>query len=415
MALIRCLNERGIAEFEQFLSGLSRGRADSKCSYLLLSPDHSEPLPLGDVEVTTRHFDSRYDFARYIDGCFEAAGITHDVDFPGMWEWLSVFYFDELRPRGQSVGADLRRFVVDSTVGHRPYRHLLRDPYMFYRRYRHSDGGELDLLLCDELWNHGDVVENLSARSRLRNSAGVLQVARMLYFDPDAGRSKVGTRASSGGHRHFSRFLRNLPPQFDLSTMSAETILALLPPVFEKWYERDENPQLLFDVEPFGGAVPQPDNQVPDALGLADILQDVDDREVIHSQRRVRSDFFRAGVLSAYENRCAISQVGLVHTELDEDINYEVEASHVIPVARGGRDIVPNGIALSRSLHWAFDLGMVWVNAEMRVQVATEVQSDRRNKWLRTFEGRKLWVPDDARLRPSAEALRWHEQHVAIR
>lgn len=92
-----------------------------------------------------------------------------------------------------------------------------------------------------------------------------------------------------------------------------------------------------------------------------------------------------------------------------------MEASHVIPVARGGKDIVPNGIALSRSLHWAFDLGMVWVNSEMRVQVATEVQNDSRNEWLRTFEGRKLWIPDDARLRPSAEALQWHERHVAIR
>ena len=413
--LIRCLNERGLAEFESFLSGLSRGGGASDCSHLLDSPDHSEPLVLGDVEISARHFSNRYDFARYLDGCFEQSGIWHDVDVAGMWEWLAVFYFDELRPSGRSTGVDPRRFVVDSSAGRRLHRHLLRDPYMLYRRYKHSDGGELDLLLCDELWRYGDVVEDLSARGRLRNSAGVLRVARSLYFDAEVGRPKVGTRNGLGGHRHFSRLLRNLPPEFDLSTMSAESVIALLPPEFERWYSRDEDSQLLFDVEPFGGAVSQLDDQFPDALDLAEILQDADDRGVAPSKRRVRSDLFRAGVLGAYENRCAISQLGLVHTELDTEINYEVQAAHVIPVASGGRDVVPNGLALSRSLHWAFDLGMVWVDAEMRVGVASEVQNDRRNEWLREFEGRRLWIPDDVRLQPSAEALEWHERHVAIR
>ena len=413
---IRRLNENGIAEFERFLKRMSSDPADIDCSYLLQSNQFSDSLPFADVLVEKRSFQSRYEFARYLDERFETAGKTYDVDVPGMWEWLSAFYFDELRPRGRTTGTDLRRFIIESTAGRRSHRHLLRDPYTLYRRYRHSTNGELDILLCDPLWNHGDVVENLSARSRLRNSPGALQVARMLYFDSATGKTKVGTRSGSGGHRHFSRFLRNLPPQFDLSTISAETILTLLPAAFDKWYELGEDSQFLFDLgEPMFDPDPMHDEPVPGTLELADILQDADERSFSQSQRRVRSDLFRTGVLGAYENRCAISQVGLVHTEHDEDINYEVEASHVIPVARGGKDVLPNGIALSRSLHWAFDLGMVWVDREMRVQVANDVQSDRRNEWLRAFEGRRLWIPDDAKLRPSTEALQWHEQHVAVR
>lgn len=418
--LIRCLIDEGIAEFERFLKRSALDAAYRDCSYLLTDLNYTDPLPLGEVEVEPRGFTSRHDFAVYIDSCFQAAGIVNDVDIRGMWEWLSVFYFDQLRPPGTSTGTDVMRFILQSSTGQRRHRHLLREPYLLYRRYRHSDGTELDLLLCDELWNHGDVVENLAARVRLRNSPSALRIARMLYFDPSTGRTKRGTRNGDGGHRHFARFLRNLPPQFDLSSISEDTILALLPLAFAKWRDHESPDVLVSDEgEPFGAddsfEEGEFDNSVPSTLELADILQDADSREFSASKRRVRNDFFRASVLGAYENRCAISQVGLVHTELQEDISYEVEASHVIPVASGGRDLVPNGLALNRSLHWAFDHGMVWVDSDMRVNVSVEVRDDRRNEWLRGFEGRNLWVPDDARLRPSPDALHWHAEHVAIR
>ena len=418
--LIRRLNNEGIEEFERFLKQLTNQGTNRDCSYLLSDSVFTEPLPIGEVAIDPRSFVSRRDFAVYIDSRFEAAGITNDVDIFGMWEWLSGFYFDQLIPRGRSVGTDLRRFIVNSSVGRRSHRHLLRNPYMLYRKYRSSEGGELDLLLCDELWNHGDVVEGLSARARLVNSPAALRVARRLYFDPDTGKSKIGTRSGEGGHRSFSRFLRNLPSEFDLSRVSDETILQLLPPAFVRWYDPGAEIGLLFDSgESFdhgvGPNVDQTEIKVLNSLELAHILQNVDSRTLSTSQRRIRHDFFRAGVLGAYENRCAISRIGLVHTERNEDVSYEVEASHVIPVARGGRDLVPNGLALNRSLHWAFDLGMMWIDADYRVNVSLEVQNDQRNEWLRGFEGRKLWLPNDARLVPSREALCWHAEQVAIR
>ena len=389
----------------------ARDAANRDCSYLLTDPNYTEPFPLGEAQVEPRRFTSRRDFAVYIDSCFQAAGIANDVDIRGMWEWLSVFYFDQLRPPGKSTGTDVMRFIVQSSTRRRAHRHLLREPYMLYRQYHRGGGAELDLLLCDELWNHGDVVENLSARARLRNSPAALRIARMLYFDPNTGRTKGGTRNGDGGHRHFAKFLRNLPPQFDLSSMSEGTILALLPSAFTKWFDNGSlGFSILDEAKPFGD-----DDRVPDTLELAEILQDADSRRLGVSKRTIRKDFFRASVLGAYENRCAISRIGLVHTELQEDISYEVQASHVIPVAKGGRDLVPNGLALNRSLHWAFDQGMVWVDSDMRVNVSVEVQNDRRNEWLRGFEGRNLWVPSDAPLRPSPDALRWHAEHVAIR
>ncbi len=418
--LIRRLTALGIAEFERFLQRLGTANANADCSALLTHPEFSESLSIGDVEIESRQFDSRREFAEYIDGRFRAAGINNDVDIQGMWEWLSVCYLDQLLPRGRSTGKDPRRFIIDATVGRRSHRHLLRNPYMLYRQFRNSDGRELDLLLCDELWNHGDIVENLTARARLANSPGVLRTARKLYFDPLTGKPKTGTRHGVAGHRNFSRFLLNLPTQFDLTEISEDTILALLPSSFEVWLNKShEIESSTGDAESTEKDVVEKFSEfeggIPDTLELADILQNVASRKMSTSHRRVRRDYFRAAVLGAYENQCAISRTGLVYSERNQDISYEVQAAHVIPVARGGRDLIQNGLALNRSLHWAFDLGMVWIDSDMRVNVSRDVQTDRRNEWLRGFEGHSLSLPDDPRLSPSYEALSWHAEHVAIR
>ena len=119
-------------------------------------------------------------------------------------------------------------------------------------------------------------------------------------------------------------------------------------------------------------------------------------------------------MLGAYESRCAISGVGLRHAEGAEAVGYyEVEAAHIVPVSRGGRDLVQNGLALTRTLHWAFDRGMLWVDDGLRVRVAREVEDDQRNAWLQQFRERPLRLPTDAPHRPHIEALRWHASNVA--
>ena len=58
----------------------------------------SVPCALGDVGVEPREFASRRDFAEYIDDRFLNADVFVSADEPGMWEWLSLFYFDEVCP-----------------------------------------------------------------------------------------------------------------------------------------------------------------------------------------------------------------------------------------------------------------------------------------------------------------------------
>ena len=415
MALIRCLSDQGITEFEAYLDLLKRDRNADPPLRLLTDSRHSTEFPLGDVTVEQRSFESRRDFAVYLDDQLHDAGVDADADVPGMWEWLSLFYFDEVFSRSRNSGVDSGRYIVKSRSGSLSNRHLLRDPYLLYRQHRHLDDGELDLLLCDEHWRHGDLVENLTARARLRNSSGVLQVARLLYFDSDRNRAKHGTRLGNGGHRHFSRILQNLPLQFDLMRMSAGTIMALLPVEFDRWIDDDQTRTENQNTRDLFGFQSVQSKPMPPIAELAQVLNGIDSRKISQRQVKVRSDAFRIGILSAYDAKCCISNIGLRHIANDDHVMYEVEAAHIIPVGSGGADAINNGLALNRSIHWAFDLGMVWVDSEMRVNVASEVQTDSRNEWLRCFDRRQIRLPNDTRLLPSYDALRWHAEHVAIR
>ena len=430
MPTLRCLTESGIREFAENLEAMRNpallAQSPEPRSDLLHDPRFSQPFPLGDVEVEQRHFANRRQFALYIDSRFQAAGITHDVDIPGMWEWLTLFYFEQLCKMGADgsydVKNDISRYIVQAIGGVRNHRHLLRDPYLVFRAYRGSPHSESDVVMNQPLHEPGDIVESICARERIRTSPAAMRVARMLFYDESNDQSNPITR-NQGGLRHYCKFVQNLPTEFNLSELSEQTLLAMLPNDFDGLIETVDALGDITDIRTeFGNHIVQPksdDQQTAklDLISIANMLRLVSDRTYAPRTVAVRSDNFRAAVIGSYENRCGISGIGLVHDPEQKTPQYEVQAAHIIPVSAGGRDTIDNGLALNRSIHWAFDLGMLWIANEdsLRVRVSDEVQSDRRNEWLRSFDGQRLRIPDDHRLQPNIDAINWHAQNVAMR
>ncbi|GAB5376529.1 MAG: HNH endonuclease [Acuticoccus sp.] len=74
--------------------------------------------------------------------------------------------------------------------------------------------------------------------------------------------------------------------------------------------------------------------------------------EVIRSKRE---GWFRRRVLRAYDFRCALTGMRLINGGGAS----EVEAAHIKPVAEGGCDLVQNGLALTRTVHWMFDRNLI--------------------------------------------------------
>lgn len=393
---VRCLTDSGIAHFKDYLTRLREDGGTPPPTGLLTNPKHSVRFEPGEASFEPRNFDSRHAFAEYIDRQFRNAGISEDADQPGLWEWLSLFYLDAVCPANN---AGIRkpyhdaRHLVDRTSRRRGRRHLLRGAYLLYREYAGGVDGELDLLLAYPLHKYGVAATALGERQgRLMSSPGALSAASQLYFDSATGKPKRGYSSESNGLRAFCKFVTNLPAHFNLTNLSADTIMAMLPEEFDSWAGRGA-----------GG-------HLKPALGNLDsVLQDLNARELKPREVRVRSDLFRCRILEAYQSTCAFSGVGLA----DASSAFEVEAAHIVPVHRGGRDVVQNGLALSRTLHWAFDRGMIWINDDLRLSVSTRASRTPRNQWLMQFDEKPLNMPASHADRPHPDALRWHAQHVA--
>lgn len=123
--------------------------------------------------------------------------------------------------------------------------------------------------------------------------------------------------------------------------------------------------------------------------------------EVVSS--RTSDPTFRAIVLSAYENKCAISGEVIF---AGKHIN--LEAAHIRPQAHDGLNLPSNGIALCRDLHWAFDKGAFTLDETGRISVHPEA----RCGLLATIHGKRPFVPSDAFYAPRQSFAQYHRERV---
>ncbi len=130
-----------------------------------------------------------------------------------------------------------------------------------------------------------------------------------------------------------------------------------------------------------------------------------DARPLVLSSRRFRDASFARQVKRAYGARCAMSGLAL----RNGGGRAEVEAAHILPVEENGPDTVRNGLALSGTLHWMFDRGLLAVDGDGTILMAEgSIASEAADRLL--TPDRRLIVPQDAALRPHAEYLRWHRE-----
>lgn len=90
---------------------------------------------------------------------------------------------------------------------------------------------------------------------------------------------------------------------------------------------------------------------------------------------------------------------------------YEVQAAHVIPVSEGGTDDLRNGLALTQTLHWAFDWGLFGIRDDRRVYLPRKVRRRKKNTFLEELVGRRIREAKTEKFRVHTEALAWHMNH----
>lgn len=120
-----------------------------------------------------------------------------------------------------------------------------------------------------------------------------------------------------------------------------------------------------------------------------------------------RKQSFRARVLSAYGERCAFTGLGFVNG----GGRAEVQAAHIKPVSEQGPDSVVNGLALSGTVHWMFDRGLLGLGDAGEILVSRKVNDVDSLDRLLNPDRRMRW-PERESDRPNADLVHWHRRHV---
>lgn len=126
------------------------------------------------------------------------------------------------------------------------------------------------------------------------------------------------------------------------------------------------------------------------------------------TRRPYRDIAFRRKVREAYGHRCAMSGLQL----RNGGGRPEVQAAHVRPVEQRGSDSVRNGLALSGTLHWMFDRGLISVADDCATILISRNKVPNEVVDRLIHPGGKLIPPLDPRDAPHPANLDWHREHV---
>jgi putative restriction endonuclease len=117
--------------------------------------------------------------------------------------------------------------------------------------------------------------------------------------------------------------------------------------------------------------------------------------------RRLHQSLFSVRVLDAYEETCAVCR--LRHREL-------LDAAHILADKHPlGEPVVPNGLALCKLHHAAFDADILGVRPDLKIEVRHdilhEVDGPMLKVGLQGFDGQAITVPRHRALRPNVDFL----------
>jgi putative restriction endonuclease len=145
--------------------------------------------------------------------------------------------------------------------------------------------------------------------------------------------------------------------------------------------------------------------QASDGFGEAPV---VFERPVIETvvSRPFRDRAFSRQIQEVYDKRCAMTGLRIING----GGRAEAQAAHIQPVHQHGPDSVRNGLALSSTIHWMFDRGLLSIDDDFRILKAHRALPDDAARLLNPTG--YLNVPGEQRFQPHREFLRFHRENV---
>ena len=241
------LTSQGIDRYRSGLDSLNAGGAFLSAEEVVSALTEPLTAEVISTEITIDGsclFANKGQWATFIDKIFTSAGLdTQTVRYDvGLWNWLSLLFHRQILPTeadgvlkrpGPTVG-----YALDPEAHPRSfYRNRLASPYWALKDHGSNAGG----LLCSALNVWPDGHEQLYGAQERDLSAAVVAVWNKLYHDPKAASGwkerAVDTHPDRypGTIRRFIIVWQQLESTYDLISISAAGLEALLPDEFNPW------------------------------------------------------------------------------------------------------------------------------------------------------------------------------------
>ena len=172
----------------------------------------------------------------------DAPLIARDI---GLWNWLSLYYFDQLCPvvsdRTRNLLATEVYVMSPDRVYRQVFRHLVRGPWYAVRE--HGENAKVLLIHTERssvvLATRGRIFEDLASRQGIFGNRTVIAAAQRLYFDERNNWPRFGASGHAPGSvRRYAIVVQQLELTYDTRACSVDQFLGLLPREFNEWKAR---------------------------------------------------------------------------------------------------------------------------------------------------------------------------------
>ena len=224
--------EEGSKHFHELLI---ESPADLRRRVLSLTSDAKyRVLILGGVQVDDQP-RSRFALGKSLFHAFSELPDATTSD-PNLWNWLGASYFHQLLAEDSAIAEMGRadRWILSDTNRY-SYRHLIASAYFAYRAHSFNPSRAM-CILCQDVLHPGELVEQIQSTPDIGYSV-CAEVATNLYFDSGSQSLKKGAGGKGPGsaRRLTAAYFNQIRVNVDLRGMSAEEILRILPPEFDRF------------------------------------------------------------------------------------------------------------------------------------------------------------------------------------
>lgn len=232
----------GNKEFSDFIQNLKSHGDTPIPSHMLYQPPFSVPFEL-EIEIKNTQFETRYEFGAYLASLFERIPRNVLMKNEGLWNWLVLFYIDQLLPvnlRGKREMGEMARYVYNPRYT-KYYLHLVAATWDIYTRF----GIDSKIFLTTPMSKISNFIRELAARQNIISNKNLIRAVQALYWkELENGKEGVKRGAYSkkkpGNLYRFIAVMNQFDTNYDLYAMKSEDIIRLLPAEFDIWKPQRE-------------------------------------------------------------------------------------------------------------------------------------------------------------------------------